>query len=248
MRIVLFVALIVACLNVNSVIAQQKASDVPMTLEEGLSRLEKVLNRYTDQDNRQWQFVIDDEVRMTPESGKSILIVRKGNETYGSPVRSGDLIEFDNTLSTQRTIFDLGKDGDRKLSRELQNHATTRFSLRRNHSGDWFYDAVFLSHSNPEYRNRPIESGRVKWEADSVELIGFGTDNFFRQGGVLAPGAFLIKRKLSRQVEHLIEEVKSQSYELTKSPDGDDLPFPDFTKPFGDLFVRDKKSEPLKDK
>src|SRR5262249_29982202 len=76
----------------------------PKTLNEGLARLEKVLGRQSEKDFRQWRFVIDDETRLTPDPGKSVVIVAKGVMTYGVPVPSGGIITFDQILSTRRSI------------------------------------------------------------------------------------------------------------------------------------------------
>ncbi|MDB5350092.1 MAG: hypothetical protein JWN86_1339 [Planctomycetota bacterium] len=219
--------------------------EAPKTVDEAMGRLEKLLGRYTQQDNRQWRFVIDDELRTTPEPGKPLAVVRKGILTYGVALRSGDLITFDSNQIQQRTIYDV-KAGERTLSRKVQTDSCERYSLRRTTSGEWFFDAVFLSHSIPEFRDRPYQSGRVIWLADGIELVGFGTDEFFRQGGKLEPGAFVGRRKLARTGDQLIEAYRSQNYELAKSPDGDVLPMPDLTKPVGEPFKHEIKSEPLK--
>ena len=223
------------------------AIDAPKSLEEGMARLETLLGRYTDQDNRQWRFVLDDEVRTVPEPEKPIVVVMKGTQTYGVPVQSGNLIAFDFLLTTQRTIFNEGEEGKRTLSRKIQNHQTLRYHLRRSLSGDWFYDAVALSHSIPEFRDRPLETGRVNWLANGIELVGLGTDNFFRQGGRLVTGAFLVRRKLIREGNRLVEALRSQCYDLAKGSDADVLPIPDFSKPFGELFIHAWRSEPLGD-
>jgi hypothetical protein len=136
----------------------------------------------------------------------------------------------------QRTIFDVGSGGQRTRSREIQNHSTTRYSLRCSPAGHWFFETVFLSHSIPEFRDRPFQYGRINWLADGIELVGLGTDNFFRQGGKLVPGAYLVRKKLMREGDRLAETINHQSYELASGPEGDVLPIPDFSKPFGERF------------
>jgi hypothetical protein len=217
--------------------------EVPKTIDEGMSRLEKLMGRYTEQHNVQWRFVYDDEIPLTPESGKRLVIVRKGIETYGVPVRSGDLITFDVILSLKRKIYDLPPSGERTLSRVIQNHSASRYYLRRSPSGDWFFEAAFLSHSIPEFRDRPFQCGRVNWLSNGIELIGLGTDNFFRQGGKLVTGAYLSRTKLLREENCMIEAVHSQAYELTSGPGGDVLPMPDFAKPIGEQFKSKLVSE-----
>ncbi|WP_406698680.1 hypothetical protein V5E97_07310 [Singulisphaera sp. Ch08] len=224
--------------------AKEEGSN-PQSVDDGQVRLEKLLGRFLKNNNRQWRFVYDDETQMTPESGKPIIVVRKGIMTYGVPVRSGDLITFDSIESLQRTIYDSSEGGKRTLSRELQNHSTMRYYLRRSLSGDWFFDTIMLSHSDPEFRDRPYFRGRVNWLADGIELVGLGTDNFFRQGGELFPGAFLSRRKLKQEGNRLVQTIRHQGYQLAKGPEGDILPIPDFSQPVGELFNSELKSEPI---
>lgn len=237
------IAMIVAFGFAVSAKAGERVVGAPETVEEGMSQLERILGRYAEQDNRQWRFVYDDEVPYTPESGKRLVIARKGIETYGVPVRSGDLITFDTILSLQRTILDVGSGGERTPSREIQNHSTTRYSLGRSPSGDWFFEAAFLSHSIPEFRDRPFQHGRVNWLADGIELVGLGTDNFFRQGGKLVTGAYLVRKKLVREGDRLVESINQQGYELASGPEGEVLPMPDFSRPFGERFTSRLVSE-----
>lgn len=239
-------AFLVTCLDgTSSSFAGQEPAEAPKTIEEGLSRLEELLGCYTEQDNRQWRFVYDDEVETTPEPGKPIVIVRKGIMTYGVPVRSGDMITFDVILSLQRSIYDGSKGGRRTLSREIQNHSVLRYYARPTLSGDWFYDAAFLSHSVPDFRDRPFERGRVNWLPNAIELVGTGIDEFFRQEGTLVTGAYLSRKTLSREGDRLVERTHTQTYELADNPDGDALPIPDFSKPFGDPFTSRLESEPM---
>jgi hypothetical protein len=211
-----------------------------------LARLEKLLGRQSEKDFRQWRFVIDDETRLTPDPGKSVVIVAKGVTTFGVPVQSGGIITFDQILSTRRSIFDVGDGEKRTLSREVENHTAVRYTLHQTSSGDWFFDSVSLSHNIPQFRDRPSQIGRVNWLADGIELLGAGTDEFFRQGGKLAPGTVIMRRKLTRDGDRLTESLQSKTYEFARSPEGDVLPVPDFSRPFGDEFKTERKSEPLK--
>jgi hypothetical protein len=227
-------------------VADDRAADAPKALDEGLARLEKLLGRQSEKDFRQWRFVIDDETRLTPDPGKSVVIVAKGVMTYGVPVRSGGIITFDEILSTHRSLFHVGDGEKRTLSRGVENHTAVRYTLHQASSGDWFFDAVSLSHNIPQFRDRPSETGRVNWLADGIELVGMGTDEFLRQGSKLAPCAFVMRRKLTRNGDRLTESLRSKTYEFARSPERDVLPIPDFSRPFGDEFKTERKSEPLK--
>jgi hypothetical protein len=245
MRVTHIIALGVGIASTTAAMADDRVAVVPKTLDEGMVRLEKLLGRQSDKDLRQYQFDIKDGVRITPQPGKPIDQVTEGIVTYGVPVRSGGIITFDQIVNTNRKIYDIGQGGKQTLSRVVENHTVVRYILHLTSSGEWFYDGVYVSHNIPQFRDRPSETGRVNWLADGIELVGTGSDEFFRQGGGLAPGAFVQRRRLTLKGDQLIEDLRSKTYEFARSPDGDTLPIPDFSRPFGDEFKSVRQSVPL---
>lgn len=223
-----------------------KQIEAPESLEAAMAHLEKVFGRFTQDDNRQFRFVFDnDEATLERGEDETMLIVKNGVKTYGVPIRTGKQIEIDVIETIQRKIYDVGPQGERTLSRRVENHMTRRYLLQRELTGDWTFAVISVSHSIPYFRNRPMRTGRVNWIKNGVEFVGFGTDYFFRKGGGLELGANLARYTLLRDGNRLVQKIQSQSYELATGPDGETLPMPDFDRPFGDLFKKEDVSEAI---
>jgi hypothetical protein len=129
---------------------------LPKDIDEGVARLEKLVGKFVPTDARQFRIKIASELKNQPEANKSpALIVSNGEVIFGTPYRIGGAVAFDMIESIKRTIYELGENGQKKITRRQQRYMAARWTLRVDEMGSWDFDCVFLTHSTPSMVGKP---------------------------------------------------------------------------------------------
>lgn len=234
--------LLVALLILPSI--GQAADQAPLTLKEGMQRMEKLLGVYDEDDQHEWRVPMSFEIKQRPDPSKpEILIVFQGIKVVGQPFRQPEGLSFDETWQWKRQVFDLKADGSKTLTRSQESHNVTRYTLTI--TGDkWFVDGTMLSNGVHSSIGRPTFQGGVTWRDDGIEFTGHeGVDRFYAAEGKFVMGAAFGTRQFLREGDQLILKANMQPCQLAEGPQGQPLKFPDLSKPIGTPFILEFKSD-----
>jgi hypothetical protein len=216
----------------------------PRTLDEGLAHLERILGRYSSDEQLEWQFRTEHEYKSRPiPSQPEVLMVFKGAKVVGHPFREPESISFDEVTHWERKVFDLAEGGEKKLTRTQRSHSVIRFSLSLK-SGIWLVNGTAISCGVHDAIGKPAISGITKWHEDAFEFVGgSGVDEYYGAGGKMILGKHHGSTRYSRQDDRLIIRTRCQPYRLAAEADGTMLTIPDFKCPFGSVFEVEDKSD-----
>jgi hypothetical protein len=194
-----------------------------------------LLGRYNPGNAKQFRIVIDKEFRNKPvENEPLVLIVSRGEVLIGTPFRLGNAIAFDLVETIRRTFYELDDKDRRTKKRRQQRYLATRYMLRFDENNRWSFDSAVMVHSAPEAVGIQGLRGTVNWLKQGVQLNGIGTDNTFTADGRSIPVAVHAQIALIRAGDELYIEDTWQDYHLGVDPAGNELPYPDFSRPVGE--------------
>jgi hypothetical protein len=222
----------------------KNGADAPKTLEEGLSRLEKTLGRYSADDQIEWRLPTSFEQRSRPDPAESeILLKFDGLRVVGLPFLTADGVALDEVLTWKREVYDLGKRNEKVLTRTQRSHNVTRYKLTLT-SGKWLVTGEMQSNGVHSSQGQPTFMGVVRWNTDGFEIVGQASvDQFYAAGGKSILGASHGTKRYTRDGDDLVVRNRYQPYYLATDPDGTTILAADFKRPIGSVIEFTARSE-----
>lgn len=231
----------------NSIItAQTNADDSikppmsdPKSLQEGLTRVESVLGKYSAVDQQEWSLPINVETKQRPDPMQpEILLKVKGHAIVGLPMLESDSIVFDLLSDWKRQVYDLNPNGTTsKLTHSQRSHSANRYFLSYK-SGLWLASSIVLSNGIHDSIGKADFQGVVKWHDDGFELVGHtGASESYAACGAYILGTSHSSTRIVRKGSAIVLQLHTQRYRLAEDLEGSPLIAPDFTRPFGSAFA-----------
>jgi hypothetical protein len=237
-NMVVVTAMTLVCISCIS--RQVTAQDgPPKSIEDGVARLEALLGKFDKTGARQFHIAIDTE-RQGRSAGNQtgVTPTRKGWVIIGNPYRFGDGVCFDVVETIKLSRAGSSDSAKRGVVQRHQRYATTRFTFRLQGGKAWRFDAVIMASSDPNRIGLPLLRGTVEWRPSGVRLKGVSADSVVDDGGAIIPVIDYTSISMARKGDELNLEDEWQSFHVAKPSDGNDLPSPDFKRPFGSAAKR----------
>jgi len=233
---------------ISSVVAAEEGGAKrapPKSIQEAKERLEEVFGRFDPDDHHEWRIIVDDEYRTQVAPNVPEVLLRSTSvKTVSHPFSGPDSAGFDEISQFRRNVFDVGAEGQTKLTRTQVSHNVTRYSVVTI-AGEWFANGTMLSNGVHSTIGQSTFRGTVKWHDDGFELTGaWGVDRYYAPAGKFILGTAFGSVRYLREGDTLIIRVDVQPYHLAKDPSGNLTQFPDFARPFGTRHVKEFRSEP----
>lgn len=243
-RVYIYSVLFIAIGYIKS-IGDCRAGD-PVSLDDGLDRLEQTLGKYDPVNQVEWRVKHDEELVFRNEPKKAAVLTEwHGVYTISSPFKTNNKISFDHCMQWKRIVFDVGDTGEKQMTRVQCSHSTIRYSISYV-SGEWLVTGTVLTNGVHEAIGSPAFSGELKWREDGFELLGSnGVAEYYAAEGKTKLG-ILYGSSLYRRLGNVLKvEGKYQRYEIARSVSGALLQHPEFARPIGSEIVSSYESEPL---